>query len=360
MTSPEEEVNRILARFEQTWTFDLRDLNRPSSEQLLRDLIKESPPFLHARLEDEFFGAGPLTSLLTREDLQELVINGPHQIWYEQNGVFAPHDDRFLSAVTFKNFIDRLCAEATVKLDLEHPFADGRWRGFRLHLACAPLANQSFHVTLRRVPDNPWTLERLEAVHWCTPVQRAHLQTLLAERRNFLIVGPTGCGKTSVLGACLKALAENERVVIIEDTDELATPNAASTKLLTRPAVAQALREVTLTDLVKQSLRMRPFRLVVGEVRGGEAKDLLLALATGHDGSLGTLHASDARQALLRLEMLIQMGAPQWNLQAIRQLLHLSVEYLVVCANHAGQRRLEGIYRVAALESFGFCLERVN
>src|SRR6185437_10803831 len=104
----------------------------------------------------------------------------------------------------------------------------------------------------------------------------------------------------------------------------------------------------------RQSLRMRPFRIVMGEVRGAEAKDLLLALATGHSGSWGTLHAAEARQALLRLEMLIQLGAPQWGQQAIRQLLKLSVDALVVCGNENGHRHLEGIFKVAALESFGF------
>src|SRR6185437_9764012 len=109
----------------------------------------------------------------------------------------------------------------------------------------------------------------------------------------------------------------------------------------------------------RQSLRMRPFRIVMGEVRGGEAKDLLLALATGHSGSLGTLHASEARQALLRLEMLVQLGAPQWSLQAIRQLIQLSVDGLVVCGYENGHRCLKGIYNVAALEAFGFLLEPI-
>jgi pilus assembly protein CpaF len=148
-------------------------------------------------------------------------------------------------------------------------------------------------------------------------------------------------------------------VVILEDTDELPRPNSASTKLLTRSLASAELPEITLADLLRQSLRMRPFRIVMGEVRGAEAKDLILALATGHSGSLGTLHASEARQALLRLEMLIQLGAPQWSVQAIRQLIQLSVDVLVVCGNRDGHRCLEGIFRVAALESFGFLLEPI-
>ena len=182
---------------------------------------------------------------------------------------------------------------------------------------------------------------------------------MIERRKNILFLGPTGCGKTTVLGACLKELASSERVVILEDTDELPRPNTASSKLLTRPQQGSTLPEVTLSDLVRQSLRMRPFRLVMGEVRGAEAKDLLLALATGHSGSMGTIHSADARQALLRLEMLVQLGAPQWSLQAIRQLIHLSVEALVVCGYEGGQRRLHGLFQVAALESIGFLLEPI-
>ena len=146
---------------------------------------------------------------------------------------------------------------------------------------------------------------------------------------------------------------------MIEDTEELHLPNQASTKLLSRPQLSAQLPAVDLGELVKQSLRMRPQRLVVGEVRGAEAKDLLMALATGHQGSWGTLHAVDARQALLRLEMLIQLGAPQWSLPAIRQLLHLSVDAIVVCGIANEKRQLEGIFKVASLESFGFLLEQL-
>lgn len=360
-------VRAITDEFEKAWSFDARDLERPSSEQLLRQLIQLSPESQRPRLEAEFFALGPLTELVEDHGIQEIVLNGAREIWFERQGSFTQLQDAFLSEWTFKNFIDRLCAEAAIKVDLSQPFVDGRWRGFRVHLGCAPLTHCAFHLTLRRLPENPWTLDQLIQAGWSTPEQAEVLRGLVRERKNLLFLGPTGCGKTTVLGACLKELPQNERVVIVEDTDELPRPNLASTKLLSRSLSCAALPEITLTDLVRQSLRMRPFRLVMGEVRGGEAKDLLLALATGHSGSLGTLHASDPRQALLRLEMLVQLGAPQWNTQAIRQLIQLSVDGLVVCGYDKGQpeagpsatsyRRLQGIYKVAALESFGFLLE---
>ncbi len=349
----------IQRQFTETWTMDTRDLARPSTEVVLKKLVHQSPEGMIARLEQEFFGFGPLKPLIEDPTVVEIVVNGQNEVWFERAGSFCKLSDQFLTETTFKNFIDRLCSESGSSIDLAKPFADGRWRDFRLHLACAPLTHCHYHITLRRLPEHPWTLPKLEDCSWATPAQINILRGLITERKNIIFIGATGSGKTSVLGACLKELPDNERVVIIEDTDELPRPNSASTKLLTRPNPTPALCEVNLTDLVKQSLRMRPFRIVLGEVRGSEAKDLLLALATGHSGSLGTLHASDPRQALLRLEMLVQMGAPQWGQLAIRQLLHLSVDSIVVCGNKNGHRCLEGIHKVAALETFGFLLEQL-
>lgn len=352
-----ERAAGILDEFGKTWTLTFDDLNRPEGDEVLHSLIQEAPEEMRMRLQSEFFGNGPLENLLDVDGLQEILINGFDQIWYERQGCLARWSDRFLTPTTFKNFVDRLCGEAKIKVDLAQPFANGRWRDFRVHVASKPVTLCDFHLSLRKSSPQLWTLERLQEVGWAAEKPMGILRELIETRQNFLILGPTGSGKTSALGAVLKSLPENERLVILEDTDELPVPHASSTKLLTRPAEMSTLPEVSLNDLVKQSLRMRPGRLIMGEVRGAEAKDLLLALATGHNGSLGTLHASDPRQALIRLEMLVQMGAPQWSLQAIRQLLLLSVNALVVCGNKNGHRCLEGIYKVAALESFGLLIE---
>lgn len=355
----QNDVESILTRFEQTWTYDIQDLNKPSTDQVLRDLICAHEPSRWERLEQEFFSAGPLAPLLADNSVSEIIVNGPKDIWFERAGEFHCHHDFFLSDLTYKNFIDRICTEAGAKIDLARPFTNGRWRNFRLHLGCSPLTHCSYHLSLRRMSANPWTLEMLVHEKWCAPEQAHVLRSHIKSYQNALIIGTTGSGKTSVLGACLKELRANERVVILEDTDELPLPNSASTKLLSRLELDETLPEIDLTDLVKQSLRMRPHRIVVGEVRGAEAKDLLLALATGHRGSFGTLHASDSHQALLRLEMLIQLGAPQWSLTAIRQLLFLSVNVIVVCGMQDGVRKLEGVFKVAALESVGLLLEQI-
>lgn len=347
----------IESQFADTWTLGQEDLNKPATESVLNNLITLSPESCRQRMEREFFREGPLEDLFEDTSVKEIIINGADEIWFEQNGQLIPHHDQFLTSLTFKNFVDRICSEAQIKVDLAQPFADGRWREFRVHIAQAPLTHCSYHLTFRRASEHRWTLSSLQQNNWATAEQMAILKNLINEKKSLLFIGPTGCGKTTVLGACLKDLPSHERVVILEDTDELPRPNAASTKLLARPPLTKDLKEVTLNDLVKQSLRMRPFRLVVGEVRGGEAKDLLMALATGHCGSMGTLHASDPQQALLRLEMLVQMGAPQWNVTAIRQLILLSIDAIVVCGIKNGHRYLEGIFKVAALESFGFLVE---
>jgi pilus assembly protein CpaF len=187
------------------------------------------------------------------------------------------------------------------------------------------------------------------------------LSQLVMNKDNLLIIGPASSGKTSVLKALLNECPKNERLIILEDSKELDPPSEASTQLLTRFDARGVLPHLSLSELVRQSLRMRPDRLVVGEVRGNEAKELLLALATGHRGSFGTLHASDPWQALIRLEMLIQMGAPQWSLSAIRKLILLSLNYIIVCTrDREGQRKLSGIYKLISVEDSGVIIERVN
>jgi pilus assembly protein CpaF len=323
-------------------------------------LVAQLQPPQRQRLLSEWFGWGPLEPLLERQDASEILVNGPSSIWLESDGRLVRHGDTFLSPTTFRNFTLRLAREANVQPTLDCPFADGSWRDFRVHMALSPSASVSAAVALRRHPRCPWTLARLAEAKWAPPGGLEAVRRLVRERANFLVVGPTGSGKTSVLNACLLELPPAERVVAIEDTAELSTPNDASVKLITRRDPHGHLREIDQAELLRQALRMRPDRIVMGEIRGPEAKDLLMAFATGHSGCMGTLHAECARQALLRLEMLVQLGAPQWDLRAVRALIYLSVRAIVVVKRGAnGERQLEGIHRIASLEDVGFLLERL-
>jgi pilus assembly protein CpaF len=339
------------------------DAQNSDGDTAIRRLVSrvcgQAEPVLRKRMEDEYFHAGPLEELFTDSQVTEIIVNGGDSIWYERAGRLNRHSDVFLSDLTYRNFISRMSREAGIQASLDCPFADGKWRDCRVHLIIPPASGDQTVLTLRRHPPSPWTLTTLVDRQWASDTAIEALKTLVTMKQNFLIVGGTGSGKTSVLNACLNELQPNERTVIIEDTCELNNPNNISTKLLTRRDSNGLLRVIDQSELLRQTLRMRPDRIIMGEIRGGEAKDLLMAFATGHSGCIGTLHADSARQALLRLEMLIQLGAPQWSLQAVRTLIWLSLHAIVVVGRTKdGNRRLNGIYRIASLEEVGFLIER--
>jgi pilus assembly protein CpaF len=310
------------------------------------------------RIREEFLGLGPLTELIRDEQITEILVNGPFSIWYEKRGQLHRHEDQFWSELTYRNALEKIGTEAQVQITLEHPCVDGSFRDFRLSLIDSSLTRKGHHLSLRRHPTNPWTFEKLQSSGWCSKEWGDLFAKLMREKKNMLVIGSTGSGKTSVLNSLLQLIDENQRVVAIEDTSEVALPNSASMKLLTREEGNGVLPPIDQAQLVKRSLRLRPDRIVMGEVRGSEAKDFLMALATGHRGSLGTLHANDPQQALIRLEMLIQMGAPHWSLTAIRRLIQLSLDVIVVTEKNAeGERRLVGVYQLSSLEDQGFLVD---
>lgn len=359
----EKELGAIIDRISRDVALDWQDVTEHiDSDQRLKDRVDHVLSFSNhkQRYFNELFGLGPLEDLIEDEAVTEIAVQGVNSVWFEKNGQWAKHPDHFLSPLTLRMFVDRLCSEARLKIDLNEPFASGRWRRFRVHIATAPLVEASHSVVLRRQAEVRWTMDRLEKSNWASGPELNLLRQLVRERKNILVIGPTGSGKTTVLSSLLAETQETERTLILEDTPEIVCPNSASLKMLTRTGTDGYLKTFDLSDLLKEALRMRPHRLVVGEVRGTEAKDLLLALSTGHTGCMGTLHASSAQQALLRLEMLVQMGAADWSLHTIRQLIRLSLDYIIVTEQAEGHRQLKGIHRIAGLESFGFLLESIH
>lgn len=328
-------------------------------QNLVNEKYKNAPREILARVEKEIFYSGPLDSLLHDPEVTEICVNGFDSIWFEKGGRMQPYSDHFYSLVSYNNFILRLTTECRIQANLDRPFADGYWRQFRVHLIIPPLAKGGAHLSLRRHPDNPWTLARLEAVGWASPDALSFLQKLIREHKSFLVVGSTGTGKTSLLNACLNEISQGERVVTIEDTSELRIPNRLSVKLISRTDPHGVLKDIDQMELIKQALRMRPDRIIMGEIRGAEAKDLLMALSTGHQGGMATMHAESARQALYRLEMLVQLGAPQWSITAIRHLIFFGIQYVISIRRHDGSRRLDGIHKIVSLEDSGYCLEKV-
>lgn len=331
--------------------------------QAVANIIKKKSASLcesdRKRVYDEFNGPGPLTELLNNASITEILVNGFEEIWYEKDGQLFKHNDYFISQLSYRNFCFRLMDEAKIQLTCEQPIAQGHLKNFRLQLVGSELSGTQTHISFRRHPDNPWTFNQLLEKGWGSPQEIEILKKIVTEQKNFLVVGGTGTGKTSVLNACLQSLARNERSLLIEDTLELKIPNAVSMRLLTRIDANGILRSIQQAELLRSALRLRPDRLVMGEIRGDEAKDFLMALSTGHQGSFGTLHASSASQALIRLEMLIQIGAPNWSLSAIRRLIQMSLDYILVLArDKSGQRFLEGVYKISSLEENGILLEK--
>ena len=359
-----KEFDNILHIFRKS--LDQHSLSLNAQEQqdkgrIMTEIIKNnSSSENQKRILSEFSGWGPLDDLLKKEGINEIIIHGEKHLFYEQDGVIKPCLDSFLSHVTFESIIEKISAEARITVHVKKPYSEGRWKDFRVFLLRPPLVKGGFHLCLRRSASFTWTFEKLSQEKfscWATPEAIHLLKNLIQEKSNFLIVGPTSSGKTSVLNACLQEVSAYERVITIEDTDEIVLPNAVSLKLLTQNDTETLESWIDQQNLVKQSLRLRPDRIVMGEVRGKEAKDLLLALTTGHRGCIGTLHAKDHKQALWKLETLAQMGAPEWQTSTVQRLIFSSLQAIVVLDKQEGERYLKGLYKITGLESSGFLFE---
>lgn len=340
------------------------EVEQKTLSERIRDSIKSHASLLsneqNEKLEKEFFAHGPLDDLLCEENNSEVLIQAWNEIWIEKNGQLNKSDRHFLSPRTYQNILQKICEEAFISPTVERPYLYAKWREHRLTVISPPITKHSA-ISIRLHRNLHWKLNDLVQKEMISSSNTEIVLDSIKNKMNILIIGETGSGKTTFLNSCMNSIAENERAVILEDTSELSLPNSASQKLLTRNSLKDCYSEITLEDLVKISLRLRPDRLVVGEVRGSEAKDLLLAISSGHRGGFFSLHAENAKQALIRLEMLIQLGAPQWSLHAIRQLIYLSVDLIILVRREkSGQRKVASIQKITGLESFGLLLEELS
>lgn len=325
-----------------------------------QDDLKNSDENIKLRIENELSGYGPINILLSDTEITEILVNGFDCIFYEKNGVLYQSQDTFYSEQTYNSALERLAQSCGTYLNREKPFIETQLGHLRITIVFAELSRGSPLLSIRIQPKARWTLSELAQKKFFSTKQLLMVKNILNSKKNFLVVGGTGSGKTSFLQALLEETEGSERIVIIEDTQELHLPNKISVSLLTRQDPSGIVPDITMEDLIKRALRLRPDRLIVGEVRGAEAKSLLMALSTGHDGSYGSMHARSAQEAMLRLEMLIQMGAPQWNLYAVRKLIAMTIQYIFVVEKKEGTRKMKEIFEINSLEETGLTFTHLD
>lgn len=276
-------------------------------------------------------GLGILGKIITDTDITEVMINGYNRIFVEKSGKLMQLDEHFESDEDLIRIVQKFVSEMDRTIDAGNPIVDARLEdGSRVHVFFPPVALSGPTVTIRRFPKNPMIMEKLLGYGAITPEAVDFLRKLVVSRHNIFIAGGTGSGKTTFLNALSNFIPQWERVITIEDSAELQIRNVPNlVSLETRKANSKEANEITIRDLIKASLRMRPDRIIVGEVRGEEALDMLQAMNTGHDGSLSTGHANSPEGMLSRLETMVLTGSADLPLDAIRMQISSAVDYIV-------------------------------
>ncbi|MBT2383033.1 TadA family conjugal transfer-associated ATPase [Streptomyces sp. ISL-11] len=306
-----------------------------------------------ARLRSELIGTGPLERLLAAPDVTDVLVTAPDQVWVDRGSGLERTDVSFPDAAAVRRLAQRLAATAGRRLDDARPWVDARLPdGTRLHAVLPPVAVGSTCLSLRVVRPRAFTLDDLEAAGTVPPGGQRLLRAVLDARLSFVISGGTGSGKTTLLTTLLGLVAPDERIVLAEDSAELRPDHPHVVRLETRPANQEGMGLVTLRDLVRQALRMRPDRLVVGEVRGPEVTDLLAALNTGHEGGCGTVHANAAADVPARLEALGSTAG--LDRAALHSQLAAGLSAVVHLARERGGRRRVAEIHVLDRDAAGF------
>jgi pilus assembly protein CpaF len=310
---------------------------------------------LIGELTDEAVGLGPLEQLLADPSINEIMVVDPSTIFIERNGKLEPSLARFTDDERVRNVIERIVTPLGRRIDESSPLVDARLRdGSRVNAIIRPLALRGSCITIRKFARTPLTMERLVQLGALDQRMATFLLRSVKGKKNIVISGGTGSGKTTLLNVLSAAIPEAERIVTIEDAAELRLAQPHVVSLETRPPNLEGRGETTIRDLVKNALRMRPDRIVVGECRGGEALDMLQAMNTGHDGSLTTTHANSAREAVARLETLVLMAGLELPVRAVREQIAGSVNLIVQQSRLSdGSRRVIGISEVVGIDDDG-------
>jgi pilus assembly protein CpaF len=315
-------------------------LNRNERDRLIEEVL------------DETFGLGPLELLLKDAAISDILINGPKHIYVERRGKLEKTQVQFRDNSHLLQIIDRIVSRVGRRVDEVCPMVDARLPdGSRVNAIIPPLALDGAAVSIRRFGANPLKLEDLLNYKAFTPEMVMLLEGAIKARLNIIISGGTGSGKTTLLNTLSSFIPGHERIVTIEDAAELQLQQEHVVRLETRPPNIEGKGAITATDLVKNALRMRPERVIIGECRGAETLDMLQAMNTGHEGSMTTLHANSPRDAVARIETMITMAGFELPLKAMRQQIASAVD-LIIQANRlqGGKRKITHITEVVGME----------
>ena len=315
-------------------------LNRVERERLIDEVL------------DETFGFGPLEALLKDPTISDILVNGPHKVYVERRGKLEKTDVKFRDNEHLLQIIDRIVSKVGRRVDETSPMVDARLPdGSRVNAIIPPLALDGPTMSIRRFGANPLKLEDLLNYKAFTPEMAMLMEACIKARLNIVISGGTGSGKTTLLNTLSSFIPHDERVITIEDAAELQMQQDHVVRLETRPANIEGKGAITTRDLVRNALRMRPERIIIGECRGAEALDMLQAMNTGHAGSMTTLHANTSRDAQSRLETMIMMAGMDLPIKAMRQQISSAVDLIVqVNRLQGGPRKITSLSEVLGME----------
>ena len=316
---------------------------------------------LVAEISDDILGHGPIERLLSDDSVTEIMVNGPFDIWVERQGRLYQTTVRFNDDSHLRRIINKMVAQVGRRIDESSPMVDARLPdGSRVNAVIPPLSLSGPIVTIRKFANKRLDLTEMIRLQTLSDETVGFLQRCILAQLNILISGGTGTGKTTLLNALSAAISDSERIVTIEDAAELQLKQQHVLRLEGRPKNIEGQGEITIRDLVRNSLRMRPDRIIVGEVRGPEALDMLQAMNTGHDGSLTTVHANAPRDALARIETMVLMAGYDLPLRAIRNQIASALDLIIHLERmEDGSRRVTAITEVQRMESEVITLQEI-